>query len=578
MKLKVLYIIILTGLIKNICSAQNVLPIPTALSGTSFNLKVQSGTQKFYDSTSTPTYGINGTWLGPTIIVNKGDSIILNVKNELSLNTTIHWHGLHVAPFNDGGPHQIIKPQSTWSPSFKIRNQAGTYWYHPHGAGQTELQVSKGIAGFFIVKDSIEAALNLPRNYGIDDIPICIQAKSFDDLKQIAIATNMDTAIFINGALHTYYNAAAQVIRFRLLNGSTQRSYNIGFSNGQTFYQIATDGGLLDTPKALTRLFLSPGERAEILVNFSGMLGQTIYVKSYASEFPLGIYGSKKVGNGADTIEDYSSNFLNGADFDLLQLNIKAQTANPITTIPTVLTPYTPYNILNATHNRTIIFDTIRLLPFDAPSIAAGPFGINNKTFDMDSINEVIHLNTVEVWTLINNTLVAHPFHIHDIQFNILEKNGMPPIPSVKGWKDVVLVMPHDTVKLITKFETFANNSVPYMYHCHLLHHEDDGMMGSFLVIDTTLKTGITNIYNTQKTTVYPNPSDCIWNIAANINSKILSAQVFDVLGRSILYISPNQFENSHSFQIENSSIKVGIYFLKIQTANSTETIPLIKN
>ena len=431
--------------------------------------------------------------MSPTIIVNKGDSITLNVINNLTVKTTMHWHGLHVSAMNDGGPHQEILPSTTWSPSFKIRNNAGTFWYHPHGAGQTEQQVSKGLAGLFIVKDSAENLLTLPRTYGVDDIPIIVQSKAFDVLQQIAIATDMDTALFVNGTLNPYFNAPAQVLRFRLLNGSSLRTYNFGFSNGQTFYQIATDGGLLDTSLSLTRLMISPGERAEIVIDFSGMIGQTIYMRSFGSELPAGIYGADTVGIGADTIHEYHDNMLNGADFNLLQLNIVAQTGTPITTIPTSLVPYTPFNPLNATNYRTIVMDTIRLLPIDPPNRAEGPFGLNNKTFNMDSINEVVHLNTTEIWTLQNKTLVAHPFHMHDIQFNVIEKSGLPPSASETGWKDVVLVLPRDSVKFITKFETFADNTIPYMYHCHLLHHEDDGMMGSFLVIDTTA-TGISDM------------------------------------------------------------------------------------
>jgi blue copper oxidase len=314
--------------------SQNPLVIPQSITGTNFNLNVQSGTKIFYGTTPTPTYGINGAFLSPTIIVNKGDSITLNVINNLNINTTMHWHGLHVSAMNDGGPHQIINPSTTWSPSFKVRNNASTFWYHPHGANQTEQQVSKGLAGLFIVKDSAEAALVLPRTYGVDDIPIIVQNKAFDGLQQIAIATDMDTAIFVNGTLNPYFNAPAQVIRFRLLNGSSLRTYNFGLSNGQTFYQIATDGGLLDTSLALTRLILSPGERAEILVNFSGMQSQTIFLKSFASELPNGIYGADSVG-GANTIHDYYDNFLNGADFNLLQINVVAQTGSPVTTLQT---------------------------------------------------------------------------------------------------------------------------------------------------------------------------------------------------------------------------------------------------
>ena len=551
--------------------AQNQLVIPPSLTGTNFNLTVQSGTQTFYGSTPTPTYGINGAFLSPTIIVNKGDSITLNVINNLNLNTTMHWHGLHVSAMNDGGPHQIISPSTTWSPSFKVRNKASTFWYHPHGANQTEQQVSKGLAGLFIVKDSAEAALTLPRTYGVDDIPLIVQNKAFDVLQQIAIATDMDTAIFVNGTLNPYFNAPAQVIRFRLLNGSSLRTYNFGFNNSQIFYQIATDGGLLDTSLALTRLNLSPGERAEILVNFSGMQSQTIYLKSFASELENGIYGSDSVGDANNEIHDYYDNFLNGADYNLMQINVVAPTASPVTTIPNALIPYTPYNPISATTFRTIVMDTIRLLPIDPPNRAEGPFGMNNQTFNMDSINEVIHLNTTEIWTLVNKTLVAHPFHIHDIEFNIIEKSGLPPTPSETGWKDVVLVMPNDSVKFITKFTTFADNTTPYMYHCHLLHHEDDGMMGSFLVIDTTASTGIADINFKNNFSIYPNPTTGILNIKSKDNDKF-SITIFNTLGKRI-----EETQSIQHLQLNINNYPAGIYFIQIQTGNNLITKKIIK-
>ncbi len=558
--------------------AQNPLNIPPVLTGSSFNLKIQSGSQNFYSGKNTPTLGINSVWMAPTIIVYKGDSVTLNVKNTLNIKTTMHWHGLHVAAFNDGGPHQIIQPSATWSPSFKIRNNAATYWYHPHGAGQTDPQVSKGLSGFLIVKDSQEAALNLPRTYGIDDIPLNIQSKAFDDLQQIAIATESDTAIFINGTLHAYFNSPAQVIRFRLLNGSSLRTYNLGLSNGQKFYQIATDGGMLDSSIVLTRLILSPGERAEILINFAGLSGQTIYLKSYASELPKGIYGANQIGMGKDTIAEYGTNFLNGSDFNLMELRIVAQTTNPITTVPTALIPFIPLNKNFVTNSRTIEFDTIRLLQNDLPNLSEGPFAMNKRSFDMDSINEVIYLNTTEIWTLVNNTLVAHPFHIHDVQFNIIKKNGMEPSSSEKGWKDVVLVMPKDSVKFITRFEDFANNKVPYMYHCHLLHHEDDGMMGSFLVIDTARLTSIKNIQkSTMKIEAFPNPSNNIWTIDGSAPNKIILVEVFNILGKSIFSLSPSQQSNKISFNISNEELPCGMYFLKLTSLTTSQTIHLIK-
>ncbi len=470
--------------------AQNALSIPPVLTGATFNLEVQNGTRSFYPPVNTPTLGINGGWMAPTVVVNKGDSITLNVINNLNQRTTMHWHGLHVSPKNDGGPHQSINAGATWSPSFKVRNNAGTFWYHPHGAGQTDPQISRGLAGFFIIHDAQEQALPIPHAYGQDDFPLMVQSKAFDELGQIMIASNMDTALFVNGTLHPYLDAPAQVIRLRLLNASSLRSYNFGLSGGQTLYQIGTDGGLLDTPRSLNRLLLSPGERAEVLINLSGMAGTTLYLKSFGSEIPEGVYGAAVVGAGADTIHEYAHNMLNGADFDLLRINVVAATASPVTAIPATLVPLAPFDPALATHHRTIVLDTLRLLPADVPNRADGPFGINNMTFDMDVVNETVYLNTTEIWTIKNHTLVAHPFHIHDIQFNVIQEGGINLPPAKMGWKDVVVVRPGDSVKVLTKFETFADPHVPYMYHCHLLHHEDDGMMGTFLVVDTTT-TGI---------------------------------------------------------------------------------------
>ncbi len=555
------------------CEAQNLLNIPPALTGTTFNLNVQSGSQVFYPSTTTPTYGVNGSWMAPTVIVNKGDSITLNVHNMLSVKTTMHWHGLHVAPENDGGPHQSINPGTTWSPSFRILNNASTFWYHPHGAGQTDPQVSKGLAGFFIVHDAAELALSIPHTYGIDDIPLVVQSKAFDVLQQIAIATNMDTAIFINGTLNPYFNAPAQVVRFRLLNGSSLRSYNFGLSNGQTIYQIGTDGGLLDTPKTLTRLVLSPGERAEILVDFSGMVGQTIYLKSYASELLTGIYGADTVGSGADTVHEYEENFLNGSDFTLLQLNVVAPTSSPVTSIVTSLVSLAPFNPMDATRNRTIVLDTIRLLPSDVPNRADGPFGLNNRSFDMDSINEVVYLNTTEIWTLKNNTLIAHPFHIHDVQFNVIEEHGNPMPAGKLGWKDVVLVMPNDSVKFLTKFETFTDPMVPYMYHCHLLHHEDDGMMGSFIVIDSSAL-GVHEVERNDHTDfeIYPNPATNSLIIESRDKSPIDLITIRDVTGKQV-FIS-RILTNQHTVDI--SKWPKGIYAVTNVNKKGIVTLKLV--
>ncbi len=549
--------------------AQNALFIPPTLTGTTFNLNIQNGTTQFYTNINTPTYGINGALLAPTLIVNKWDWVTMNVTNNLTgfgNSTTIHWHGLHVPAMDDGGPHQVIAQTTTWSPNFQILNSAGTFWYHPHGDNKTDLHVSKGIAGMIIIKDSIEAGLTLPRTYGTDDFPIIVQTKAFDVLNQIAIATELDTAICVNGTVNPFLDAPAQVIRLRLLNGSSSRVYNFGFTANKPFKLIATDAGLLDSAITLTRIRLSPGERAEILLDLQGMIGQTIYLNSFSSEFPNGIYGATTVtGMMGGNIPDYNLNPLNGADFGILQINVVAQTGNPITTMPTTLSTNTPWTNFSVSRNFNLAPDTMMC----AQCQVAGPFNINGVHFDMNTINETVYLNTTEKWRVTNNTGIAHPFHIHDMHFYILNIDGGPVPNYEQGKKDVVLVMPMQYVEFITKFEDFADDSIPYMYHCHLLHHEDDGMMGSFKVIDTTA----TSISEIEKNNfaVFPNPANDFLTITSADN-KIFSVIIFNSFGEKIY-----SAQATTNLNVETVNFSSGLYFVQIIADKKSFTKKIIK-
>jgi len=551
----ILFLLLLTTFVQ----AQNPLFIPPTLSGTNFQLNVQAGTTQFFPNINTPTYGVNGNLLGPTLILNQGDFVTLNVTNNLTnTSTTMHWHGLHVAPENDGGPHQIIPVGGTWSPSFTVLNEAGTFWYHPHGENKTDIQVSKGIAGFILVKDPIEAALALPRTYGIDDIPLVVQTKSFDILHQIQIASVFDTVLLVNGTRNAYANAPAQVIRLRLLNGSSERSYMFGFSNNMNFHQIATDAGLVTAPILENRLRLSPGERAEILVDFGTMSGDSVNLMSYGSELATGIIGAANVGNGMASIPDYHLNPLNGADFPLLKLRISAPTANAITSIPTTLVPFTPWNVTTANVNRTITFAPEIMSP---TGMVEGPFTINGKAYNMDSMNIKTYLNNVEVWTLTNQTMIAHPFHVHDEYFFVTEVNGGTVPLNQQGKKDVVLVMPQQSVKFVVKFRDFADNMMPYMYHCHLLHHEDDGMMGQFLV--QTAGTNISKSADNEIISLFPNPLVKGEKLHIKAEEKVLTVGVYNYLGQKVL--EKNVFSSDFCLEMP---LETGVYSVVLYTAD----------
>ena len=229
------------------------------------------------------TEGINGKFWGPTLFFKKGDTVHMHVYNNLNDSTTLHWHGFHLPPVMDGGPHQIVPPGTIWEPFWQIKNRAATYWYHPHLHMTTEKQINKTLGGLIIVRDSLETTLPLPRKYGIDDIPLILTDRRFDNQNQLVLSHYGDTALF-NFTLNAQYTVPAQVVRFRILAVSLERTYNLKFSDGRTFFVITSDAGLLNAPVAVTSYKLHSAERIEILVNFSGQNNQIVDLKAYNNE------------------------------------------------------------------------------------------------------------------------------------------------------------------------------------------------------------------------------------------------------------------------------------------------------
>jgi FtsP/CotA-like multicopper oxidase with cupredoxin domain len=456
-------------------SAQyNPLWIPDTLTGPTFNLTVRDTFRQFMAGQQTITAAVNGDWWGPTLIWNKWDTIQLNVINELTDSTTMHWHGIHLPAQMDGGPHQPVPPNTTWSPSFTVLNNAATYWYHPHLHMMVEEQVNMGIGGMIIIRDSTESLLNIPRTYGVDDIPLVLTDRRFDASNQIVMSHFGDTMV-VNGTLNPEYTVPAQVIRMRLVNSAPERFYRFGFSNNATFRVIATDGGLLNAPVSQTRFTLAPGERVEILVNFSGLNGSSVDLVAYNNTLPGDVAGSS---TGTGTF----ANALGGRQFNILHLNIGPQTANPVTTFPVTLANYTFPSAASATNTRHI---TMSDGGANCPASFTGCGWLDSTFFNMNVINQTIVLNTMEIWEIQNVSAFAHPFHMHNVQFYILDRNGIAAPTYERGWKDVMQVRTNTTARFITRFTDYADSTKPYMYHCHNLFHEDGGMMGQFVVIDT---------------------------------------------------------------------------------------------
>lgn len=550
----------------SISFAQNPLAIPPILTGTEINLNLQNGQIEFYNGFTTNTIGYNQAILGPTLILEKGSEVTINVANNLDEPTTLHWHGMHVSAENDGGPHTVIEVGQVWSPSFTVLDNAATYWYHPHLHERTEEQVTEGAAGFIIVKDDEEAQLELPRTYGTDDFPIVIQSRAFDSNKQFVANTAADDILMINGTLDAYLDVPAQVVRLRLLNGSTERIYNLGFQNNLNFHQIATDGSLLNASVQLTRLRLVPGERAEILLDLSSLEGQSINLMSFGSELPSGNYGAANPSvMPMGSIAGYSNNVLNGNDFKILDLNVTAPTANPITYIPSTLITNTPYSTSDINATRSLLFQPQQMGPV---GMLNGPFIINGASFDMETINYEIPLNNTEIWELTNQTAIAHPFHIHDVQFYILDINGNPPPANMQGRKDVVLVPPmFGTVRFITKFEDFADDDTPYMYHCHMLSHEDEGMMGQFIVFDNSTAV---NELEEEMISIFPNPTSDFIKLSGLNNSTI---ELYNTSGQ--LLERRESVNKEEEFGLSN--YVNGVYYLNVTTSVSSEIYKVVK-
>ncbi len=540
--------------------AQNTLPIPDTLSGTNISLTMHTDSMQILSGKKTKTLAFNAhNFLGPTLILNKWQQVNMSVTNQIGDTTTLHWHGLHVPSKMDGGPHTLIMNGNTWNPSFTIMNNAAMYWYHPHFMGKTAEQAIKGASGLIIIRDSAEAALALPRKYGVDDIPLIVKCLQLDSNNQFMPRGMVDSTLLVNGVIKAQYNLPAQVVRLRLLNGSGERTFNFGFTGNKSFYVIGNDGGLLNAPVAVTRIRLSPGERAEILINLNGMNGQTLYLMSYASELPSGVQGGPTMIMPAGSPPMNSP--LNGINFNILKLNVTAQTTNPITTIPTTLVPVTPYPSAQASLNRNISFTADSMMVMD------GPFYLNGLSFDMMRIDYKIPLNQTEIWTLMDSTMVAHPFHVHDVQFFVLDRDGNWPPPEERGWKDVVLVQPNETVRIIMKFTDFTDSIVPFMFHCHILMHEDDGMMGQFEVMPQ----GYTGIHSIMQEvngfSLYPNPAKEMINI--NLNgfsaSQDIQINVCDALGKSMYSGSASKSD----FSLNTSQWAKGFYTISLSQNQS---------
>ncbi|OCS89166.1 copper oxidase [Caryophanon latum] len=407
-----------------------------------YALTAQKGEMTFVDGITTDTYGYNGNFLGPVLHLTKGEHVTIQLTNALDEPTTFHWHGLEVAgDATDGGPHAVIEPGVTETIDFVVKQQAATLWYHPHPMGQTAKQVYNGLAGLLYIEDDV--VRDIPSDYAVNDFPIVLQDRTFVDgnivYEDVAnTSSTLGDTMMINGVVEPFLTTRNEPVRLRLLNGSNALTYYLSFSNDMPFQLLATDGGFLNEPQEMTKLTLGAGERAEILVDLTNVADVALMHDDIVV-LPIETTGEAVQANYSNTLNE-------------IALPVDVTTMEP-------------------TKHITMEGMTTNFL-------------LNGQTYDETRIDLRQQRGVTEVWEIENiineEGAMAHPFHIHGTQFHVISVNGEAPDASLQGLKDTVTVQPGQKVRIAVTFHEVGL----YMYHCHILEHEDVGMMGQIEVYE----------------------------------------------------------------------------------------------
>jgi spore coat protein A len=427
---------------------------------------------------------------GPTFETRSGQGLLVEWINELpekhflpldhsihgaegdkpEVRTVVHLHGAKTPPESDGYPENWYVPGKSALCHYPNRQDAAMLWYHDHALGINRLNVFAGLLGAFFVRDEFEDSLNLPR--GKYEIPLVLCDRLFDldgqlnypvseDPKSPWMSEVFGDAVLINGKIFPYLEVEPRKYRFRVLNGANGRFFHLTLSNGQSVQQIGTDQGLLQAPVPLGRLSIAPGERADLIVDFSASAGSSVILKN-------------------DTL-------------NVMQFRVAENSLHDATVLPDVLRPVPKLAEPSAVKTRTLT-----LVEVDDLVQRPVKMLLNNTHWSMP-VTENPALDSVEIWSLVNLTDDAHPIHLHLVRFQILDRrafnigaywvNGheikytgpvVPPEPTESGWKDTVRADPGMVTRIIIRFEGFTGR---YVWHCHILEHEDNEMMRPFDVV-----------------------------------------------------------------------------------------------
>ncbi|MCE9870894.1 multicopper oxidase CueO [Hafnia alvei] len=506
------------------------LPIPALLTpdgAGKIALNVQTGSMKWKAGMQTPTWGINGPLLGPTMRLQRGKYVAINVTNALPEATTMHWHGMEIPGTSDGGPQAVIEPGKMWTAEFKVDQPATTAWFHPHTHGLTGRQVAMGLGGLIIIDDEESTKLPLPKEWGVDDVPVILQDKRLDAKGHIDYQLDIMTAavgwfgdmMLTNGAVYPQHLAPRGWLRLRFLNGCNARSLNLATSDRRPLYVVGSDGGLLGEPVKLTELPILMGERFEVLVDTRDgkafdiitlpvkQMGMTLppfdralpvlhiqpTLKSNEAKLPDVLVNMPAV-PAADNVKTRWLQLMMDPQLDMMGMQMMMQRYGMASMAGMDMKGHG--NMAGMDHGQM------------QGQMAHGQMGhgkmnhggmeqgnqmasgydfmhgnkINGIAFDMAKPMFDVKRGTYEKWTISGEgDMMLHPFHIHGTQFRILSENGKPPAAHRSGWKDTVRVEGWRS-EVLVKFDHEAPKERAYMAHCHLLEHEDTGMMMSFTV------------------------------------------------------------------------------------------------
>jgi len=452
-------------------------------------------------SWTTPMYRYNGMQLPSIIRANRGDEMFLTLVNELADMTTIHWHGFKVPGPEDGGPTEPVNPNATRTYHFTLDQPAASLWFHPHPHGQTAEQVYRGLAGVLLLSDDIDEQLRQDNLVPAmeHDIPILVQDRLFEaeisGERQLTYSDDhmsgfgmMGGTTLVNGVELPKLDVETRQYTLRLYNASNSRTYDFALSDNRTFSVVGSDGGWLPQPAQVDHIVLSAGERAAIVVNFAVdqpgdrvmlvsrpfMGGSAMGMSQFDSSQQHGGTGGMGGGHhgGMDGLREPR---FPGEGADIMRFDVKTTVTDVVQLydrLPDNAQIWTQLSEQDATAERSFVMSWSHI---------PGRFLINGKQYAEDRVDEMVDAGATEIWEITNISPVPHPFHAHAIQWQVLDRNGNQPGGAELGWKDTVLVSPGETVRIIGRFEPV--NFGKYVYHCHILEHEDDGMMGLFEVL-----------------------------------------------------------------------------------------------